>query len=132
MQGLLSLMARSHPANHTDKGASSADRALSLESPNETIEEIRATLRRLDASLDGLTEAEANARLLRNGANEVAHDKPPHWTPQLLATFKNPFIMVLALGVQGGRPPSRYAKFHGEIAQRPNRVGRFVGGDVHA
>jgi P-type Mg2+ transporter len=55
-----------------------------------------ATLRRLDASSDGLTEEEAALRLVRHGVNEVAHEKSPHWLVQLLATFKNPFIVVLA------------------------------------
>ncbi len=27
--------------------------------------------------------------------NEVSHEKPPHWSLQLLHAFKNPFIVVL-------------------------------------
>ncbi|MEV7008432.1 magnesium-translocating P-type ATPase [Streptosporangium sp. NPDC051022] len=45
---------------------------------------------------DGLTEREATARLERHGPNVVDHDRPPHWAVQLAATFKNPFIIVLA------------------------------------
>lgn len=96
MQGLLSFITGLRPSHHAGESASPPDRALSLDSPDEAIEGLRATLRRLDASLDGLTEAEAEARLLRSGANEVAREKTPHWTLQLLATLKNPFILVLA------------------------------------
>ena len=49
----------------------------------------------LRASHDGLIESDAAARLEREGPNEVAHEKPPHWLMQLLFCFKNPFIIVL-------------------------------------
>ncbi|TAL75891.1 MAG: magnesium-translocating P-type ATPase [Rhodanobacter sp.] len=59
-------------------------------------------LRALDTSVRGLDEARINERLHRDGANEVAHEKPPHWSLQLLRAFKNPFIVVLLVlaGVQ--------------------------------
>jgi Mg2+-importing ATPase len=56
---------------------------------------LRETLARLDSSLDGLVELEAALRLAKSGPNEVAHERPPHWLVQLLACFKNPFIIVL-------------------------------------
>ncbi|PLP37610.1 magnesium-translocating P-type ATPase, partial [Klebsiella variicola] len=46
---------------------------------------------------EGLQEAQANARLERDGLNEVTHDKPPHALIQLLMAFNNPFIYVLAI-----------------------------------
>lgn len=52
-------------------------------------------LRALDARPDGLDEAAIAERLDRDGINEVGHEKPPHWSIQLLRAFRNPFIIVL-------------------------------------
>jgi Mg2+-importing ATPase len=52
-------------------------------------------LRSLDARIDGLDEAAIAERLDRDGINEVGHEKPPHWSIQLLHAFRNPFIIVL-------------------------------------
>jgi len=52
-------------------------------------------LRSLDARNDGLDEAAIAERLDRDGINEVGHEKPPHWSIQLLHAFRNPFIIVL-------------------------------------
>ncbi len=49
----------------------------------------------LDTSAAGLNEEQIAERLDRDGANEVSHEKPPHWSAQLLRAFKNPFIIVL-------------------------------------
>jgi Mg2+-importing ATPase len=59
-------------------------------------------LRALDARPDGLDEAAIAERLDRDGINEVGHEKPPHWSIQLLRAFRNPFIIVLLVlaGVQ--------------------------------
>ena len=56
----------------------------------------------LDTSLHGLDEEQISERLHRDGLNEVLHEKPPHWSLQLLRAFKNPFIVVLLVlaGVQ--------------------------------
>ncbi|MGY3041254.1 Mg2+-importing ATPase [Rhodanobacter sp. TND4EL1] len=56
----------------------------------------------LDTSIRGLDAEQIEARLHRDGANEVLHEKPPHWSLQLLRAFKNPFIVVLLVlaGVQ--------------------------------
>ncbi|WP_243433610.1 cation-transporting P-type ATPase, partial [Pseudomonas sp. 78_B] len=43
----------------------------------------------------GLTTPDARQRLLGDGPNEIAHDKPPHWSRQLLAALNNPFVYVL-------------------------------------
>src|SRR5580658_3937198 len=56
-----------------------------------------ALLASLDTSLTGLDEEQIENRLNRDGSNEVSHEKPPHWTRQLLRTFKNPFIIVLLI-----------------------------------
>src|ERR1700754_2537499 len=52
-------------------------------------------LRSLDSRIDGLDEAAIAERLDRDGINEVGHEKPPHWSIQLLHAFRNPFIIVL-------------------------------------
>jgi len=56
-----------------------------------------ALLAALDTTLAGLNEEQIAERLDRDGANEVSHEKPPHWTRQLLRAFKNPFIIVLLI-----------------------------------
>ena len=43
----------------------------------------------------GLDEAAIQSRLQADGPNEVSHEKPPHWSRQLLHAFLNPFIIVL-------------------------------------
>ena len=64
--------------------------------PNE------ALLASLDTTMAGLDEEQIEERLHRDGVNEVSHEKPPHWSLQLLRAFKNPFIVVLLVlaGVQ--------------------------------
>jgi P-type Mg2+ transporter len=47
------------------------------------------------ACLEGLVDPDAAERLVKDGPNEVAHERPPHWLVQLLTCFKNPFIIVL-------------------------------------
>jgi P-type Mg2+ transporter len=49
----------------------------------------------LETTPAGLDEEQIEARLHRDGPNEVSHEKPPHWSRQLLRAFKNPFIIVL-------------------------------------
>ncbi|WP_080494117.1 magnesium-translocating P-type ATPase [Burkholderia ubonensis] len=53
------------------------------------------TLKALRTSTRGLTYEQATDRLQLDGPNEIAHDKPPHWTRQLLMSFHNPFVYVL-------------------------------------
>ena len=56
-----------------------------------------ALLAQLDTRTDGLDEAAIVARLERDGPNTVSHERPPHWSRQLLHACKNPFIIVLLL-----------------------------------
>ncbi|WP_083237468.1 MULTISPECIES: magnesium-translocating P-type ATPase [Burkholderia] len=53
------------------------------------------TLKNLRTSAHGLTAADAANRLLLDGPNEIAHDRPPHWSRQLVQSFHNPFVYVL-------------------------------------
>lgn len=45
----------------------------------------------------GLTQRQAKERLLRDGLNEVAHDRAPNPLIQLFQAFNNPFIYVLII-----------------------------------
>ncbi|MBS1796479.1 MAG: magnesium-translocating P-type ATPase [Acidobacteria bacterium] len=58
---------------------------------------IDEVLTKLETTPAGLSEREAELRLARYGENEIAHEKPPHWSLQLLLAFKNTFIFLLAL-----------------------------------
>src|SRR5664279_5223946 len=57
-----------------------------------------AVLLRLDSSLDGLVENEAEARLERYGPNEVAHEHRKGPVRRLLELFLTP-LSVLLLGL---------------------------------
>lgn len=70
---------------------------LSMRAAQEAQNGIAETLVNLNTTREGLQEAQANARLERDGLNEVTHDKPPHALIQLLMAFNNPFIYVLAI-----------------------------------
>lgn len=52
-------------------------------------------LRDLAATRNGLTQAEAAARLERHGPNTVAQERAPRWYVQLVKAYANPFIAVL-------------------------------------
>ncbi|HET7223138.1 MAG TPA: magnesium-translocating P-type ATPase [Rhodanobacteraceae bacterium] len=54
-----------------------------------------ALLASLDTTPAGLDEEQIEERLDRDGTNEAAYEKPPHWALQLARTFWNPFIIVL-------------------------------------
>ncbi|WDD92066.1 magnesium-translocating P-type ATPase [Burkholderia sp. FERM BP-3421] len=71
------------------------DDAQSMRIVREAAQPLEATLKNLRTTTGGLTFAQAEDRLLLDGPNEIAHDKPPHWTRQLLQSFNNPFIYVL-------------------------------------
>ncbi len=79
----------------TDDKRSDGRNAYSMRAAVAALNDLDATLRHTEANLDGLVDSEAAARLARNGANEVAHEKMPHWFMQLASCFKNPFILVL-------------------------------------
>jgi len=53
-------------------------------------------LARLNTSPEGLSALQAELRLARVGPNEIAHEKPVSWVVQLLKTFRNPLVFLLA------------------------------------
>ena len=71
--------------------------ALSTTAIREACNDLAATLTRVGGSPEGLIESDAVERLEEVGPNEVAREKPPYWLFQLLACFKNPFILVLVV-----------------------------------
>lgn len=52
-------------------------------------------MRRLESRPRGLQEREAHARLARYGENAVSWARPPRWSVRLLATVRNPFVVLL-------------------------------------
>lgn len=56
---------------------------------------IEGTIKFFNTTTEGLTSSEAEARLHRNGLNEIRHDGPPNVVIQILKAFHNPFIYVL-------------------------------------
>ncbi|MEI7036752.1 magnesium-translocating P-type ATPase [Fulvimonas yonginensis] len=87
-QTLQTAAARATGRSVTHSRVAAADHALARN------DELLATL---DTTLAGLDATQIAARLHRDGANEVSHEKPPHWSRQLLRACKNPFITVLVL-----------------------------------
>ncbi|GAA5628209.1 magnesium-transporting ATPase, P-type 1 [Brucella sp. NBRC 12953] len=73
------------------------DRKLSMRAVREAQNSVDTTLANFKTSLNGLTEAQARERLIKDGPNHVAHEKRLHPLFQFLMAFKNPFIAVLVL-----------------------------------
>jgi cation transporter-like permease len=71
-----------------DKAAFSIEEAANLS--------IAETLRTLNTAPEGLTVDQAISRLVRYGANEIAHERPPHPIVQFFLAFKNAFVILLA------------------------------------
>ncbi len=72
--------------------------------PMQLLEKARAdaetVLRELESRLDGLSQAEADARLKQYGLNEIAREKRQSPLMRLLSNVKNPLVLLLtALGV---------------------------------
>ena len=55
-----------------------------------------AVLTRLNSTAEGLSELQSMLRLARVGPNRIAHEQPVSWAVQLLNTFRNPLVALLA------------------------------------
>ena len=77
------------------KAAGKAAAAIHAAVAQEAFRTNDELLAALETTPAGLDEEQIEERLHRDGPNEVSHEKPPHWTRQLLRAFKNPFIIVL-------------------------------------
>src|SRR5574337_1172930 len=83
------VVGRAAPSNH-------------VAAVEHALREAASLLDILETNAGGLDAEQIDARLHRDGLNQVSHEKPPHWTLQLLRAFRNPFIVVLLVlaGVQ--------------------------------
>lgn len=68
---------------------------ITIQATREAKNSLEQTLDHLATSRHGLDQTEAEKRLLRDGANEVARDTTPPAIIQLIKAFNNPFIYVL-------------------------------------
>lgn len=73
-----------------------APKPVVVQAAAEAYRDAEQVLAAFNTTRNGLTEAEAEERLARDGRNEVAHEKPPAWYVQLLLTLRNPFTLILA------------------------------------
>ena len=64
-----------------------------LRAARESADEL---LSRLNTSAEGLSDLQAELRLAKVGANQIAHEQPISWVVQLLKTFRNPLVFLLA------------------------------------
>ncbi len=64
-----------------------------LRAARESTDELLA---RLNTSSEGLSALQAELRLAKVGPNEIAHEKPVSWVMQLIKTFNNPLVFLLA------------------------------------
>ncbi|MFM7464663.1 MAG: cation-transporting P-type ATPase [Cyanobium sp.] len=55
-----------------------------------------ALLAQLNTSPEGLSALQSQLRLQRFGPNAIAHEQPVAWPRQLLRTFRNPLVLLLA------------------------------------
>ncbi|WP_199100108.1 magnesium-translocating P-type ATPase [Dyella sp. ASV21] len=89
-------MSKHSPQTVTGKAAGkNAAAPLRVAVAQEAFRHNEALFAALDTSAAGLNEEQIAERLDRDGVNEVSHERPPHWTKQLLHAFMNPFIVVL-------------------------------------
>ncbi len=58
--------------------------------------ETHDVLTKLGSSTQGLSEAEAEARIATYGLNEVAQEVKHGWVYRLMTTFRNPLVILLA------------------------------------
>jgi Mg2+-importing ATPase len=56
----------------------------------------KVLLARLNTTAEGLSALQARLRLERVGPNAIAHERPVPWPLQLLRTFGNPLVLLLA------------------------------------
>src|ERR1039457_5947450 len=61
------------------------------------IKDIPEVLKQHDTSADGLTEAEAAARLEKFGPNQVAEEKHHGWLQRLYLAVRNPLVILLSV-----------------------------------
>ena len=87
-----------NPQNPPLQNANSKDSSNALIDISQ--KDVDGVLKLFDTTLEGLTETEAQQRLVKSGLNEIAREKPQRWYVQLLKTMTNPLsLLLIALGV---------------------------------
>jgi P-type Mg2+ transporter len=86
------------PLGRTTRAAPAAELAPAAEANllRAAREDPQQLLARLNSSVDGLSSLQAQLRLARLGPNQIARQQPVSWFRQLLATFRNPLVALLA------------------------------------
>jgi Mg2+-importing ATPase len=86
------------PLGHTARGAPAAEVAPAAEANllRAAREDPQQLLARLNSGADGLSNLQSQLRLARLGPNQIARQQPVSWFKQLLATFRNPLVALLA------------------------------------
>jgi len=83
--------------NHPTPGVIASPQPLPAENLLRSAREENADLlQRLNTTPEGLSALQSDLRLKRVGPNQIAHQKPVAWIVQLLNTFKNPLVILLA------------------------------------
>jgi Mg2+-importing ATPase len=83
--------------NHPTPGVIASPQPLPAENLLRSAREENADLlQRLNTTPEGLSALQSDLRLKRVGPNQIAHEKPVAWIVQLLNTFKNPLVILLA------------------------------------
>ena len=67
------------------------------ETPRARVLDADGAFASLETNRNGLTDDEVDARRVRYGRNEVAHEKPPTWYAELARAFANPFNFLLTI-----------------------------------
>jgi Mg2+-importing ATPase len=81
--------------NHKRQPKSAAPAQVSQTLIEMAQSDVETVLRSLASSRSGLSTAESQRRIERNGLNEIANEKPPQWYVQLFKTFYNPLVILL-------------------------------------
>lgn len=86
------------PLGHTTRASpvSQAEPPAEANLLRSSREDPQQLLARLNTSNDGLSSLQAQLRLARLGPNQIARQQPVSWFRQLLATFRNPLVALLA------------------------------------
>jgi Mg2+-importing ATPase len=86
------------PLGHTARGAPAAEVAPAADANllRAAREDRQQLLARLNSGADGLSNLQSQLRLARLGPNQIARQQPVSWFKQLLATFRNPLVALLA------------------------------------
>jgi Mg2+-importing ATPase len=90
----------SNSSPHPDHPAAGSGASISAQLLAKARTDPATLFRELASRLEGLSSAEAEARLKQTGPNEIAREKRPSLLRRLLNNVKNPLIILLvALGV---------------------------------